>query len=179
MADEIVASGAHEIDWRCGTCRFYDRKNETHRDLISDRELHKDDYESECRRFPPVRGDAEYCGEMVGCEVLSALYCWPTVRSVDWCGEWASRDRAPEAVGNAKGVDVENKSILLAKLDHYEFNFTVRTINALAEAGVESIGDLVKRREPELWATPGIGRKAIIEIRENLANHGLSLGSKL
>ena len=90
MAGEIVASEAHEIDWRCGTCRFYDRKNETQRDLISDQELHKDDYEAECRRFPPVRGDAEYCGEMAGRKVLSESYCWPTVRSVDWCEEWAS-----------------------------------------------------------------------------------------
>lgn len=179
MADEIVTNGAHGLDWRCGTCRFYDKKNETQRCFISDRELHEDDYEAECRRFPPVRGDAEYLGTMVNCEVLSEFYCWPTVRSVDWCGEWASRDRAPEVVDKATGAGVDTDDILLTSLDHYEFNFSIRTINRLADVGIKSVGDLCRRQEFELWAIPGIGRHAISEIKENLSNHGLSLGTNL
>ena len=179
MADEIVASGVHKTDWRCGTCRFYNRENETRRGLISDQELHEDDYEAECRRFPPVRGDAECCGKMADCEVLCESYCWPTVRSLDWCGEWASRDRAPEAVDKATGAGADNDDILSTSLHHYEFNFTVRTLNALAGVGIKSVGDLVKRQEFELWAIQGIGRHAISEIKENLSNHGLSLGGNL
>ena len=179
MADSIVANGVHKTDWRCGTCRFYDRENEMQRGLISDRELHEDDYEAECRRFPPVRGDAEYFGTMVNSEVLSESYCWPTVRSADWCGEWASRDRAPEVVDKATGAGVATDTILLASLHHYEFNFSIRTINRLADVGIKSVGDLVKRQEFELRAIQGIGSHAISEIKENLSSHGLSLGGNL
>ena len=73
---------------RCGTCRFYDRDNETTRDLQSDAPLHEDDYEASCRRFPPVRGDAGYFGKLSDISLLRDAYSGPTVQTVAWCGEW-------------------------------------------------------------------------------------------
>ncbi len=73
---------------RCGTCRFYDRERETTRDLQSDEKLHEEDHEAECRRFPPVRGDADYFGKLGDAGLLRDAYSGPTVQTIAWCGEW-------------------------------------------------------------------------------------------
>ena len=73
---------------RCGTCRFYDRDNETTHDLQSDEPLHENDYEAPCRRFPPVRGDADYFGKLSDMGLLRDAYSGPIVQTVAWCGEW-------------------------------------------------------------------------------------------
>ncbi len=77
---------------RCGTCRFYNRDNETTRDLQSDWPLHEEDHEATCRRFPPVRGDADYFGTLPGAGVLRDAYSGPTVQTVSWCGEWRKHE---------------------------------------------------------------------------------------
>jgi hypothetical protein len=73
---------------RCGTCRYYDRDNETTYDLESDEPLHPDDYEAKCRRFPPVRGEVDYFGPLIGRDVLRDAYSGPVVQTIAWCGEW-------------------------------------------------------------------------------------------
>jgi hypothetical protein len=73
---------------RCGTCRFYDRYKETTRDLQSDEPLNREDYEAPCLRFPPVRGDAEYFGELSSMSLLRDAYSGPIVQTIAWCGEW-------------------------------------------------------------------------------------------
>ena len=80
---------------RCGTCRFYNRTHETRHDQLSDIPLHEEDYEAECRRFPPVRGDADYFGELGNMGVLRDAYSGPTVNTAAWCGEWRSVDLPP------------------------------------------------------------------------------------
>ena len=39
--------------------------------------------------------------------------------------------------------------------------------------------DLIQRTENELLKTPNLGRKSLNEIKEVLAAHGLTLGSRL
>jgi DNA-directed RNA polymerase subunit alpha len=41
------------------------------------------------------------------------------------------------------------------------------------------IGDLVQRTEVELLKTPNLGKKSLNEIKDVLAERGLSLGMKL
>lgn len=77
---------------RCGTCRFYDRESETTRDIKSDNPLHEEDYEATCRRFPPVRGDADYFGNLHELGLLRYAYTGPTVQTTAWCGEWRGNE---------------------------------------------------------------------------------------
>lgn len=75
----------------CRNCKFYWLEKETIRGHAEDEPLHPDDRESECRRYPPVRGDAEYYGCMVDADVLRDYFSGPIVQSVYWCGEWRPR----------------------------------------------------------------------------------------
>ena len=52
---------------------------------------------------------------------------------------------------------------------------TVRSTNCLKAEKIYYIGDLIQRTEFELLHLPNIGRKALNEIKEALANHGLFL----
>jgi len=59
-----------------------------------------------------------------------------------------------------------------------ELELGVRSYNCLKRVGVETIGDLITKTEPELSAIPNFGKKSIEEVKENLAAHGLSLRSE-
>lgn len=41
---------------QCSNCKFYDLENQKTLGILNDDELHPEDYESKCRRYPPVRG---------------------------------------------------------------------------------------------------------------------------
>lgn len=58
-----------------------------------------------------------------------------------------------------------------------ELELGVRSYNCLKRVGVETIGDLISKTEAELSAIPNFGKKSIEEVKENLAQHGLSLRS--
>jgi DNA-directed RNA polymerase subunit alpha len=57
-----------------------------------------------------------------------------------------------------------------------ELEVSSRTMNSLKKYGFQTLGDLVKLTEEELKETKHIGRKAIAEIKNALAQMGLSLG---
>ena len=67
--------------------------------------------------------------------------------------------------------------ILLRPVDDLEL--TVRSANCLKAENIYYIGDLIQRTENELLKTPNLGRKSLNEIKEVLAAHGLTLGSRL
>lgn len=67
--------------------------------------------------------------------------------------------------------------ILLRPVDDLEL--TVRSANCLKAENIYYIGDLIQRTETELLKTPNLGRKSLNEIKEVLAQRGLSLGMKL
>jgi len=56
-----------------------------------------------------------------------------------------------------------------------ELELGVRSYNCLKRVGIETIGDLVMKTEQELAAIPNFGKKSIEEVRETLAQHGLTL----
>ena len=56
-----------------------------------------------------------------------------------------------------------------------ELELGVRSYNCLKRVGIETIGDLVTKTESELAAIPNFGKKSIEEVKETLAQHGLSL----
>lgn len=61
-------------------------------------------------------------------------------------------------------------------IDEYQDQISVRAYNSLRNAGIETIGDLAGRTEPELLRERQIGRKSIEEIRRLLEGVGLGLG---
>ena len=60
-----------------------------------------------------------------------------------------------------------------------ELELSVRSANCLQNANIKFIGDLVQKTEAEMLKTKNFGRKSLKEIKEILAEMGLSLGMKL
>ena len=78
------------------------------------------------------------------------------------------------------GYEVEDEGIdplLLRSVDDLEL--TVRSANCLKAENIYFIGDLIQRTEVELLKTPNLGKKSLTEIKDVLANRGLSLGTRL
>ena len=55
----------------------------------------------------------------------------------------------------------------------------MRSANCLQNANIKYIGELVQKTEAEMLKTKNFGRKSLKEIKEILAEMGLSLGMKL
>ena len=74
----------------------------------------------------------------------------------------------PSAAGipGADGLD----EILIEELE-----LGVRSYNCLKRAGIQNVGELVRKSESELNAIPNFGRKSIEEVVETLKARGLSL----
>lgn len=87
-------------------------------------------------------------------------------------GDFTQRERGP-AKSSTAGVD----PVLLRPIDDLEL--TVRSANCLKAENIYCIGDLIQRTEVELLKTPNLGKKSLTEIKEVLAQRGLSLGMKL
>lgn len=66
------------------------------------------------------------------------------------------------------------KDVLTTPVD--ELELSIRSNNCLKNAGIETLGDLVRRTEEEMLETRNFGKKSLEEIREKLAEYGLSLG---
>jgi DNA-directed RNA polymerase subunit alpha len=60
-----------------------------------------------------------------------------------------------------------------------ELELSVRSANCLKHANIKLIGDLVQKTEAEILATKNFGRKSLNEIKEILAEMGLSLGMRV
>ena len=87
-------------------------------------------------------------------------------------GDFTHRDRGGQKT-QTPGVD----PILLRPIDDLEL--TVRSANCLKAESIYYIGDLIQKTEVELLKTPNLGKKSLTEIKEVLAQRGLSLGMKL
>ena len=87
-------------------------------------------------------------------------------------GDFTHRDRGGTKTPTP-GVD----PILLRPIDDLEL--TVRSANCLKAESIYYIGDLIQKTEVELLKTPNLGKKSLTEIKEVLAQRGLSLGMKL
>ncbi len=60
-----------------------------------------------------------------------------------------------------------------------ELELSVRAANCLKNANIRTIADLVTKTEAEMLKTKNFGRKSLNEIKEILAEMGLSLGMKV
>ncbi len=60
-----------------------------------------------------------------------------------------------------------------------ELELSVRSYNCLKNANIATIGELIQKTEAEMLKTKNFGRKRLNEIKEILAQMGLSLGMKI
>ena len=84
---------------------------------------------------------------------------------------------AEEAIsGESKEGEKLNEN-LFRSVD--ELELSVRSANCLKHANIRLIGDLIQKTEADILATKNFGKKSLNEIKEILADMGLSLGTKL
>ena len=79
----------------------------------------------------------------------------------------------PEAEEEKGNID----EVLLRHVEDLELS--VRSANCLKNAGINSIGELVQKTEPEMLKTKNFGRKSLSEIKDILTEYGLTFGMKL
>ena len=94
---------------------------------------------------------------------------------VDQLGVFADLKGTPASREEPRTPQID--PILLRPVDDLEL--TVRSANCLKAENIYYIGDLIQRTETELLKTPNLGRKSLNEIKEVLAQKGLTLGMKL
>ncbi len=81
----------------------------------------------------------------------------------------------PEAVRDERTREI-NKNLFRSV---NELELSVRAANCLKNANIKTIADLVQKTEVEMLKTKNFGKKSLNEIKEILAEMGLSLGTKL
>jgi DNA-directed RNA polymerase subunit alpha len=76
------------------------------------------------------------------------------------------------SLGPAEGEDAEEG---IKSLPIEELQLSVRSYNCLKREGVNTVGDLVQKSEPELTDIRNFGQKSIDEVKAKLEDMGLSL----
>lgn len=79
------------------------------------------------------------------------------------------------SAGAAFSVAEDPDKARLMAMPIEELDLSVRPYNCLKRAGIQTVGDLVKKSEEEVAAVKNFGRKSLDEVKEKLAAHGLSL----
>ena len=62
-------------------------------------------------------------------------------------------------------------------IEEYSLRLSIRSINCLKAAGIQTIGDLIKYRKTELLTLRNFGKNSLKELDELLDNLGLSFGT--
>ncbi len=88
---------------------------------------------------------------------------------------FAALEGTPEPAEKPQTPKVD--PMLLRPVDDLEL--TPRSSNCLKAQSIHYVGDLIQYTENDLLRTPNLGRKSLNEIKQVLAEHGLSLGMKL
>jgi DNA-directed RNA polymerase subunit alpha len=82
----------------------------------------------------------------------------------------------PEKVPVVDAQEEKQKELLEQPLSIMDLS--VRSANCLLSAGLKTIGDLVTKHEEEILSYKNFGKRSLTEIKEKLAELGLSLGMK-
>ncbi len=75
--------------------------------------------------------------------------------------------------GETDHEEAEEEEVFKTKLD--TLKLSSRTLNALREAGIKTVGGIARKREETLREVEGLGDKGIQEIRKALGNFGITL----
>jgi DNA-directed RNA polymerase subunit alpha len=83
-------------------------------------------------------------------------------------------DRVKEEPEEQSEEDIDKQQEML-KTRIEDLNLSTRTMNALANAKIRTVGGIARKREEDLLAVDGMGEKGIQEIRRALSNFGILL----
>lgn len=86
-----------------------------------------------------------------------------------------------EGQEDGAGMSEENLAAINENLNKSieELELSVRSYNCLKNASIQTIGELVTKTEGEMLKTKNFGKKSLSEIKEMLAEMGLSFGMRL
>ncbi len=85
----------------------------------------------------------------------------------------AEEAASAEAAEEAEAAKEEDTEFLKTRVE--SLNLSTRTTNALTEANIRTVGGLVRKREEDILALPGLGVKGVQEIKRALSNFGVTL----
>jgi DNA-directed RNA polymerase subunit alpha len=91
-------------------------------------------------------------------------------------GEETIVDQVTEAQDVLEEKTVDEELIEKLNIPIAELELSVRAINCLESAKIETVGQLVKMMEPDLLKIRSFGKTSLREIKRKLADIGLSLG---
>lgn len=108
-------------------------------------------------------------------EILVAQFGTLTGVFTEFQARLAPKDESIEVLEKAEKEEnsMLEESVLKTKLD--ELKFSSRTLNALREAGIKTVGGLSRKKEETLREVEGLGDKGIQEIKKALGNLGITL----
>ncbi len=81
-----------------------------------------------------------------------------------------------DGVGDGSSLLLRNENL---NRSVEELELSVRSYNCLKNANIQTIAELIQKTEAEMLKTKNFGRKSLNEIKEILAQMGLSLGMKI
>ncbi|MBI5138531.1 MAG: DNA-directed RNA polymerase subunit alpha [Candidatus Vogelbacteria bacterium] len=84
-----------------------------------------------------------------------------------------SMDETEEHVVVSNPSQGTDEDVLKTRIE--DVNLSARTMNALSQASIRTIGGLARKREEDLLNIPGLGEKGISEIKRALSNFGILL----
>lgn len=88
--------------------------------------------------------------------------------------ETAKVEVAEEAESTVHTENSDDMSeVLKTRID--TLDFSARILNALAGAGIRTLGGLARKKKEDLLEIEGMGEKGIAEIKRILSNHGITL----
>lgn len=91
-------------------------------------------------------------------------------------GVFLTEEKKEEATEHkGEGEETESYEEMIAKKRAEELELSTRTLNALLEAGIKTVGGLTRRTEKKLLEVEGLGEKGIVEIKKALGNLGVTL----
>lgn len=69
--------------------------------------------------------------------------------------------------------DRKQEDVLKTRIE--DLNLSVRTMKALSNASIRTLGGLTRKKEDDLMSITGLGEKGVEEIKEALGNYGITL----
>lgn len=91
-------------------------------------------------------------------------------------GVFRTEDASDSAGIRAEAAEeTESYEDMIVKKRVEEIDLSTRTLNALVEAGIKTVGGITRRTEKKLLEVEGLGEKGIVEIKKALGNLGVTL----
>jgi len=108
------------------------------------------------------------------CSALSGGFQMGEEESSDETGTRAEEETTDDGMRRGEGSEgEETRDMMKMKLN--ELKLSSRTLNALREAGIKTVGGISRKREETLREIEGLGDKAMQEIKKALGHLGVTL----